>query len=515
MARFNSDYPVKATPSPSDRVWGLNISGANNRGFNIGDIINLAGIDQPEPRPLSVDLVITSATAGILTASWVSNTFITRSVTDQAVVFIGAPAADNFRFDNVLGNDDGTITVQAGTPATTNPTIPTAPAGSIVLKTILWNELGDSQVIGGASSFPEIRFASSIEVPNTTGKYAKIWEGNLSRDNNYQIHINYGAVSSSQDWSVSNPGKSGLMVLNWLCASNRNILTNSIQFFTVDTNSEVGDFVLVQLPGFRAALFHKSTDFYMRLQFRVVFNNTAVRNQDFISNGQYEALPSGSNWSSAKYTGGTSYTHPNHSGDVTSVGDGATTIVNDAVTNAKAANMPANSIKGNNTGSSADPKDLSPAETRALLNVADGATANTGTVTSVAVTGTDGIEVDSGSLITGAGTITLGLNATTIKDTAFPEAELRENNAVLFDKNYIIGNAGFRTGNITFDFTGAKLGATTVMRHKDAGAFTIPSNAELLAGEYDGTVDNYLWFVLRDKTASTEKVQYTISQIQP
>jgi hypothetical protein len=152
---------------------------------------------------------------------------------------------------------------------------------------------------------------------------------------------------------------------------------------------------------------------------------------------------------------------------------------------------------------------------RTHINVADGATANTGTVTSVAVTGTDGIEVDSGSPITGAGNITLGLNATTIKDTAFPEAELRESNEVIFGKNYIIGNAGFRTGNITFDFTGAKLGATTVMRHKDAGAFTIPSNAELLAGEYDGTVDNYLWFVLRDKTASTEKVQYTISQVQP
>jgi hypothetical protein len=145
----------------------------------------------------------------------------------------------------------------------------------------------------------------------------------------------------------------------------------------------------------------------------------------------------------------------------------------------------------------------------------DDESAGVGTVTSVAIAPTDGIEVDSGSPITGAGTITIGLNAATIKDTAFPEAELRENNEVLFDKNYIIGNAGFRTGNITFGFTGAKLGATTVMRHKDAGAFTIPSNAELLSGEYDGTVDNYLWFVLRDKTASTEKVQYTISQIKP
>jgi hypothetical protein len=41
----------------------------------------------------------------------------------------------------------------------------------------------------------------------------------------------------------------------------------------------------------------------------------------------------------------------------------------------------------------------------------------TGTVTSVAISGTDGIEVDSGSPITGAGTIQLGVNATTMKTT--------------------------------------------------------------------------------------------------
>jgi hypothetical protein len=133
----------------------------------------------------------------------------------------------------------------------------------------------------------------------------------------------------------------------------------------------------------------------------------------------------------------------------------------------------------------------------------------------VAIAPTDGIEVDSGSPITGAGTITLGLNADTIRSTAYPEAVERANNAVLFDKDYIIGNAGFRTGNITFDFTGAKLGATTVMKHKDAGAFTIPSNAKTLAGEYDGAVDNYLWFVLTDKTSSSEIVHLTISQILP
>lgn len=86
--------------------------------------------------------------------------------------------------------------------------------------------------------------------------------------------------------------------------------------------------------------------------------------------------------------GANNYSHPNHSGDVTSVGDGATTIVDDAVSNPKLSDMPANTLKGNDTGISADPKDLTASEVRALLNVADGANAythpnHTGDVTSV------------------------------------------------------------------------------------------------------------------------------------
>lgn len=63
-----------------------------------------------------------------------------------------------------------------------------------------------------------------------------------------------------------------------------------------------------------------------------------------------------------------------HTGDVT--GSTALTIANDVVTNAKLANMPANTIKGNNTGAASDPSDLTAAQVRTLLNVSDGATVN-------------------------------------------------------------------------------------------------------------------------------------------
>lgn len=92
---------------------------------------------------------------------------------------------------------------------------------------------------------------------------------------------------------------------------------------------------------------------------------------------------------------------------------------------------------------------------------------------------------------------------------SYPEASYRENNTVLFDNDYITGiNAAARSGNILFDFTSAKLGATTQMRHYDASAFTFPTGAVLMfdSADISTTADNYFLFVLVDKTSSAEIV---------
>jgi hypothetical protein len=89
-----------------------------------------------------------------------------------------------------------------------------------------------------------------------------------------------------------------------------------------------------------------------------------------------------------------------HTGDVT--GATALTIANDAVTNAKAANMAVNTIKGRISTGTGDPEDLTAENVRTIINVANGATANTGTVTSVATN--NGL---TGGTITTTGTIGL------------------------------------------------------------------------------------------------------------
>lgn len=92
----------------------------------------------------------------------------------------------------------------------------------------------------------------------------------------------------------------------------------------------------------------------------------------------------------------------------------------------------------------------------------------------------------------------------------------RASNTVLFDKDYIIGNAASITGNVLFDFTDAQLGASTEMKHEDASAFTFPTEALLMFDPTDAVhgirtdIPNYLLFVLTKKTVSSEIVKVFI-----
>lgn len=71
--------------------------------------------------------------------------------------------------------------------------------------------------------------------------------------------------------------------------------------------------------------------------------------------------------------GANAYTHPNHTGDVTSTGDGATVIADEAVTLAKMAHIATNRILGRDTAGTGDVESLTLPTVRTMLNVEDGA----------------------------------------------------------------------------------------------------------------------------------------------
>jgi len=107
-------------------------------------------------------------------------------------------------------------------------------------------------------------------------------------------------------------------------------------------------------------------------------------------------------------------TNATHTGDVT--GATALTIANDTVTNAKAANMATATIKGRTTAGAGDPEDLTATQVRTLLNVANGATANSTNATLLARSNHTGTQLastisDFAAAVAASGGVTISATA--------------------------------------------------------------------------------------------------------
>jgi hypothetical protein len=135
-----------------------------------------------------------------------------------------------------------------------------------------------------------------------------------------------------------------------------------------------------------------------------------------------------------------------HTGDVT--GATALTIAANAVTNTKAADMAVNTIKGRITAGTGDPEDLTATQVRTIINVANGATANTGTVTSVTVS--PGTGMSGGGTITTSGTVTL-TNAGVTSNVAGTGVTV---SAATGASTISIGQAVATTSNVQFQQVG-------------------------------------------------------------
>ena len=204
-----------------------------------------------------------------------------------------------------------------------------------------------------------------------------------------------------------------------------------------------------------------------------------------ISNGNSVVIPDND----------TIYTHPNHTGDVTSTGDGATLISANAVTNPKLNTMSANTIKGR-ISTLGNPQDLTASQVRSILNVEDGATADQATI--VGITGTksefntaltDGDFLFVGDVVSNVstslslGTITgtsLGITSDgSTNDVVLPQANTSQAGLLSASKwNEIVAN----NAKVTFP------GYGSVTNHTDIGSATNTNRFALMANGTTGYV---------------------------
>ena len=166
------------------------------------------------------------------------------------------------------------------------------------------------------------------------------------------------------------------------------------------------------------------------------------------------------------------YTHPNHSGDVTSAGDGATTIASNAVSLAKMADMATASLLGRDTAATGDPEVLSKATALSLLNVEDGADVTD--ATNVAAAGAPLLSSDNiftGTNLNTAQPMVLAFNSVIDSDVTGDGTDVTvEFNSEVFDQD---SNFNITTDTFTAPVTGKYLIEASVLIQDITGSHTL------------------------------------------
>jgi hypothetical protein len=234
----------------------------------------------------SFELTVISDVSGTVTATWYDANNVEYNVTNAAVTFLGTPTATNFRWDLIKLNFNGTVTVISGVESA-NPERPTEGIDGIIGGELIWNDLGQYQVVETIIIFPNDRYQTQINI-NNSGNFAKVLSGPITNGQMYSLQLAYTNYSS--DWTNQGKGDTGILNVTFLAnASGNSINTDFVRIETISGNSEAGDWILVDAIGGNWELWHKSKAYWGRTQFRVLFINDVVNKDWFIQNAPYMA----------------------------------------------------------------------------------------------------------------------------------------------------------------------------------------------------------------------------------
>lgn len=272
----------------------------------------LIAIDLPKyvnGEKLYFSLTIQDQFTGIVDASWIGYNGVTRTVENVEVNFIGLPSAGNFRYDLIQGLDNGTLFVKTGSQGVELAVAPPIDDfDKVSLGMILWSHTGEYQITESSSNSSFIvsnkRYRTRV-APNTTGKYAKVCDFDLTLNNNYQVQIAFGNPVNP----VTVAGSMDNLLLTFTCNPDATITGGTVQIETIGQYADEGEFVLVEVAVGKAELYHKANHYWSRLQYVFPFYNSTVYDRNFFDDQPYGALPAGNNWLSIKgISGGSKWT---------------------------------------------------------------------------------------------------------------------------------------------------------------------------------------------------------------
>lgn len=245
---------------------------------------------KPKGKLISFSVLVTSSTTGLVSSRWIDYNGINRQVINSPVAFIGLPGTGNFRYDLIQGLNNGTVVVKTGTEGLINAIVrPSAEPDKVSLGYILWSHTGEIIIVDPEpiDVFPSIRYQTQV-APDTTGKYAKVCDFNLTPSNNYQVVIHY---ANPVNFVTNTKGSLGSVLIGFTCDPDGNISSPTVRLETVGSYADVGEFTLIQKTTVLAELYHKGNHFWSRIEYGFPFFGSTFSIANIYNNQPYDVLP--------------------------------------------------------------------------------------------------------------------------------------------------------------------------------------------------------------------------------